>query len=288
MGPILHTIGAVLWLVGAALIAGAQERLLVPTGAVVSGGTFVAGCVLLIIASAVWILASLVALASAYAQAAVVSVAGRRPGLAVLSLGAAWTAAIAPVLLLVGSAIMCGTGLDNASGGAIVILAGFILWMGAFLFVFAVNFVVSTVLTWLPAPAPRQYVWGATTSTLVVIIGFILYVVGSVAWVVRDPPGLFLTGSIVHVVASVYALFGFWLLARETVAFYTPLWGFAASAPMMSGAAAGGAVAGSAAGTAVGVGGTGKEPAAAPTAGTGVGAAPALTVRQPVPASAAL
>lgn len=69
-------------------------------------------------------------LMSAFAQSALVTVDGRRPGLATMAITAAWFSLVATIILLIGSAIMVGGGLDNAGAGAILLLIGFTIWGG--------------------------------------------------------------------------------------------------------------------------------------------------------------
>ena len=274
LGPTLLLIGAIFWLIGSALISGAEKRFastLVPvagspfptlTSGAVFTSSYKAGTILWIIGSCFWILASLVMLSSAYIQAAIVTI-GARPGLATLSIMAAWIQLISTILILIGSAIMTGGTLSTAGSGAIVLLCGFVLWTMAVLFNFAVSYVISTVVALMTTPFQKQYTWGSTTSLVVMLIALILYIVGTIALVCRDPPGFFYIGAIIHLIASTYMVFGTYILSSESYGNYTSIMSFATAIPIATtvgaGALAGGAMGATAAkgmGPGTGMGGT--------------------------------
>jgi hypothetical protein len=243
LSPALNTLGAVLWLIGSALFAGAQKRNLFtvvaapsgpifPTAAVVDGSLHTSACVLFIVAACAWLVGAVLHLLTAHAQVAIVTVAGvPRPGLASWLLVSSWVQLISVLLLLIGSAIMVGGGTTNASGGAILLLAGFVLWGTATLALFGTSFVISTTVVGMETPTQKQFAWGSTTATLVNAVALLLLVVGSVALVVRDPPGLYYTGAVLYIVGASYLVFGTHMLSRETSQFFTPVLGFVSTFP---------------------------------------------------------
>lgn len=90
------------------------------TGYDFDDGQFNAGFILYIIAAILFILASLVSLVSAFAEARMVQVGGRTPGIGRLLVLAAWHELIGSILLLIGAAIFLGGSgsykLENLNG----------------------------------------------------------------------------------------------------------------------------------------------------------------------------
>jgi hypothetical protein len=146
----------------------------------------------------------------------------------------------------------------------------------------------------MTTPLQRSYTWGSTTGNLILAVALVLYLVGTVSFVVLDPPGLFFTGAVLHIVASSYMMFATSVLTRESRAFYTPVLGFATAAfagSVVAGVGAGagasglpaGAVAAKGAGAGTGIGGAPTTATSGAGGGTGGGA---LTIRQPAAAAA--
>lgn len=102
----------------------------------------------------------------------------------------------------------------------------------ALLFQFAVSFIASTAVAIMITPSQKLYSWGSTTAFIVLIVANVLYIVGTIAMVVRDPPGLFYIGAIIHLIASTYMVFGSYLLSRESYGNFTPILSFVTTMPM--------------------------------------------------------
>lgn len=277
--------GTLLWLIGSACFIASQPRYLVnpvPGGGVASssvrdGDDFTAAWALWITASCFWIVGALLSLLTAYVQAAVVTVAGvPRPRLASWLLISAWLQLIAVVLVLVGSAIFGGGSLDDASAGAIVMLLGFTMWGHAVLISYGVSYVVSTTVAFMTSPLERSYAWTSIASLIFVLVQLVLLNLATVLLVVRDPPGMWLTAGLLHLVASVYGLAGWATAIRSSTAFFAPVvLGFATSTALLApvgGVGAGAALGTTAAGGAV-MGGAGPKGGAMAPAGLGGGGA---------------
>jgi hypothetical protein len=241
-----------------------------------------------VIAACFWVVGALVYLLSSYAHAAAVMIEGRRPGLALVAIGAAWLQLVATVILLIGAAVLVGGGLNNVGAGAVLFLIGFTLWTIALLSFFTVAFVISTVAPLMPLPLMRQFAWGSATSTLVLVTGMILYNVASISLVARDPPGLMLVAAIIYVIGSVYLLFGALLSMRDNATMYTPFWNAARLYPGVGAGAAAlatGAALGAGAGAGMGAGmGAATAKGMGPGVGTGGVVGPGTTAAPTLPA----
>lgn len=120
-------------------------------------------------------------LGNAFAQAAIVTINQKRPGIATWAILAAWVQIVATILVLIGSCVWAGGSLDSWAAGvrtpestpriclpyalaaltassqhttlslqAILLLIGFTLWGHALLAAFSISYVVSTVVPLMP------------------------------------------------------------------------------------------------------------------------------------------
>lgn len=162
--------------------AGSQERYLlrvlpgglIGTGAVIDSGLRTATWILWIIASIFFVLGSLVHLANAFAQAAIVTLNNKRPGIAKWAIVAAIVQLIATTIILIGSCVWSGSSLNSWSAGAMLLLIGYTLWGHALVAAFSIAYVVSTVVPMMPDYKQRRYAWASVTSTLVLVVSMIL------------------------------------------------------------------------------------------------------------------
>ena len=103
VSPVLYFLGAIGWLIGAALSCGAYPRDL---GLVISNnGVQNASGILYIIASVCWIFGALVSIVAAHGEAVALHVGGKIPGIARIAILAAWLELLGAILLLIGAAV---------------------------------------------------------------------------------------------------------------------------------------------------------------------------------------
>lgn len=152
------------------------------------------------------------------------------PGVARWAVTAAVLQLLATILILVGSAVWSEDNLDGVSAGAIVLLTGFTLWMASILISLATHVAVSTVLHHVSSFSSRKHAWSELASSTFLLVAFTLYLLASIALVVRDALGAYLLSAILYIVGSVYALAGWAAAMRGAAAFTHPLYGYTTAA----------------------------------------------------------
>lgn len=232
-----------------------------------------------IIGSIFWLIGSFIHLFASLGQALAVAVNGVRPSPAKWLIFGAVMQLIGTLLILIGSCVVGGSTLSSVSAGAILMFIGFSMWALNVLIALGVNWTVASMAAAFPLPRQRQYAWSAFTSTMFLLVQTLLYVVGSVALIVRDPAGLWLAAGLYFLVGSIYGTWGWMGQMRGGFGYYTPVMGLMNAGLVGTGAGVGAGVATGAATGAVAGAGT----AAAvhhheqQHAGMGMGAAPGAT-----------
>lgn len=280
---VLMFIGTLIWLIGSILFIVSQSRFRVvfipgatptslpslETGAIYSdSASWDAAKILWIIAAIFWVLGAMLHMITAFGQAALVTVQGKRPGVAFWTIVGAALQLVGTIFVLIGACVLAGSTAGTVSAGAILLLIGFTLWAHGIIAAFGVAFVVASMAPVMNDFRQRQYSWNGLVSILLILVQFILISLGCVLLIVRDPPGIWMTCALLWTVACVYGLFGWLLNIRGTWGFFTPILGFGTAAYATSGTLAG-------AGMGAGAG------AAAAKSGAGMSAAPASAAMLP-------
>lgn len=151
------------------------------------------------------------------------------PGLAKWYIFASLLLLTGYISVFIGSCIFSGGSLSATGAGAILILIGFVLVTLAILILFAIAYIVSTVVTWMASYRERLYTWHNATSLLPLVVQYLLFNVASVALVVRDPPGIWLVAGLLFLVGSVYGIFGWLLNMIGSRHYFAPVLGYATS-----------------------------------------------------------
>lgn len=240
LSPLLFWLGSMAWLAGAATHLAVQPR----DGYRIGGERrFTAGSALFVAGAGLFVLASLVGLAAAYAEAALVRVGTRTPGLARILILSAWLELLGSIVLLVGSAFYLASrdepNEDQASAGTILWLIGSFIFLVGILLQTIMALIVAAVTALMAEMLHRQRAWFSIAATIMSMVGWVIFTVGAAAMVVMRGPGFLLFGSLLWLAAS-----GLWVVAGLTRMFgtwyyFAPILSFATAAAAVSSIVAG-------------------------------------------------
>ena len=217
IAPIIGWIAAAIWFSGAAVNTG-QPR----TGFDNNEGSFTAAGILYIIASAFFIMSTMVSVIGATRDAQSLKIGGKMPGIGWLIQGGAWFEFLASLTLLVGSAIFLGgSGSSSlsipgiwasagvASAGAIIMAVAISMWcLGASVRMIH-SLIVVSVVAQMPDLVYRQRAWIDISSSALLVSGTWFWLIGAVATIVLTAPGFLLFGSIMWMFAALVLLAAF-------------------------------------------------------------------------------
>jgi len=169
------------------------------------------------------------------------TIKGNTPGLGRLLILAAWHELIGSCLLLIGSAIYLGGGLDNASTAGILWIIGAWIFLVGLILLSVINMVIGSVTALMTEMMHRQRAWFSVGSTMLFTFGMLLFTIGAAALAVTNTPGFTLFGSILWICAAAMWMWSFLVRGCGAWYYFVPVLSFATATAATSGLVAGSA-----------------------------------------------
>jgi hypothetical protein len=230
---LVYALGAILFIIGSALFIDSQPRFFLSSPVApfpnTSGSSFEGACVCFIIGSAIWVGAGFLHVIAAMAEVSALRVAMGKNNMPLLN-GVpryihswAWLTLLGSLLLLIGSCIFIGKSFDDVSAGSIIWMIGFTLWFIGISYELSLALMAQSMAPMMWDMRQRYRAWRGARGALVLLVATIFFMLGSLLYIVIRPPGSWLLGGLLWLVASSFFFLGQCSLAFMRWQYHVPI-----------------------------------------------------------------